>query len=190
MRHGRDAGSEPRLVTGGLVLVHDAFSRQLVDDRLGATKCARCRFAIPGLDSRHDSLDVGANRGSVTDVAQAMRLCLAGAFTGLGAVSQRCSSFHRRLSGGVICRAACGMSNRFGRGTHALTLGTTGHTHRPAYEALRLWLTRTGHRFRVVFRAFERSPLRQAPGPGTGRLPRGVSLTASELQRPPTKKAY
>ena len=26
-----------------------------------------------------------------------------------------------------------------------------GHTHRPAYEALRLWLTRTGHRFRVVF---------------------------------------
>ena len=43
-----------------------------------------------------------------------------------------------------------------------------GHTHRAAYEALRLWLTWIGHRFRVVCRAFERQRASKPDGSGIG----------------------
>ena len=90
-------GGEAGLVTGGLVVMHDALVSHPVDHGDRIAEGGGGRGLVSGIDRRDDLLDVGAHHRAVAGVAGSPFDGLARALAGLGAVGQE-SSFSR--SGG------------------------------------------------------------------------------------------
>lgn len=98
-------GGQARLVSCGLVSMHDALARHLVDHGNGCFQRIRCRGMVTGIHGSLHLLDVGAHHGTLTSVASPAAFGLPGAFSCLSTICHAIFLVAGFNKGRVLCVA-------------------------------------------------------------------------------------